>query len=70
MEAYERMCDLRPNVRCIVVSGNLDAQQRATLYEAGVRATIRKPFHAAEMLEAVRRALDAPDVTQVVPDQP
>jgi DNA-binding response OmpR family regulator len=62
-EAYERMRALRPSVRCIVVSGSLDSTQRASLTEAGVRATIRKPFQRAEMLGTVRRVLDSPGET-------
>jgi DNA-binding response OmpR family regulator len=68
-EAFERMRGIRPSVRCIVVSGNLDAKQRSLLYEAGVRAAIRKPFRTAELLETVRRVLDAPSLTEIRPQE-
>jgi len=59
-EAYLKMRERDPKIRCIVVSGNLDSVKRAEMHRAGIRASLRKPFAATEVLNTVRRVLDAP----------
>ena len=38
----------------IIVSGTMDSVRRDEMFRTGVRATLRKPYSAAEMLRAVR----------------
>ena len=59
-EACLRMREREPGLRCIVASGNLDSRTRAEMHREGVRASLRKPYAAAEVLRTVRRVLDAP----------
>ncbi len=56
-QAFLRMRERDPGVRCIVASGNIDSERRKAMEEAGVRATVRKPYGSAEILRVVRDVL-------------
>lgn len=60
-EAYLKMRERDPDLRCIVASGNLDSKRRAEIHRGGARASLRKPYEAEEVLRTVRRVLDAPN---------
>jgi CheY-like chemotaxis protein len=65
-EVLLRLPRLAPRARALVVSGGGRSAPEAHLEKArrlGARAVLRKPFTRAEMLEAVRQALD-PRITQ------
>ena len=57
-QAYLEMRKANPSLRCIVASGNLDAEQRAAMKKEGVDATVRKPYSSSQILQAVLTALD------------
>jgi CheY-like chemotaxis protein len=56
-QAYLEMRKANPNLRCIVASGNLDAEQRAAMMKAGVQASVRKPYTGPQILKAVQTVL-------------
>jgi two-component system cell cycle sensor histidine kinase/response regulator CckA len=56
-QAYLAMREKNPDLRCIVASGNLDAEQRAAMMKAGVQVSVRKPYTGPQLLAAVRAAL-------------
>jgi two-component system CheB/CheR fusion protein len=56
-QAYLEMRKVNPELRCIVASGNLDAEQRAAMMEAGVQASVRKPYTGPQILKAVQTIL-------------
>ena len=56
-QAFLKMRERDPHLRCIVASGNIDPEQRAAMKKQGVHVSIRKPYGTAEMLKAVRRVL-------------
>ena len=56
-QAFLRMRERTPGLRCVVASGNIDPEQRAAMKKQGVEVSIRKPYGSAEMLRAVRRVL-------------
>ncbi len=56
-QAFQRMRELDPQLRCIVASGNIDPEQRADMRRQGVDITIRKPYGWEEMLTAIRKVL-------------
>jgi PAS domain S-box-containing protein len=58
-EAFLRMRERDPNLRCIVASGNIDAEQRNAMAEAGVQASVRKPYGSSEILRVVRQVLES-----------
>ncbi len=58
-EAFLRMRERDPGLRCIVASGNIDPEQRATMSDAGVQATVRKPYSRAEIIRVVRNVLES-----------
>jgi CheY-like chemotaxis protein len=60
-EAFLRMKERDPALKCIVASGNLDAQRRSEMHREGVHASLRKPYGATEVIKTVRRVLDTPD---------
>ena len=60
LETLARMKAMNPAVRCVIVSGNLDSERRTELHNAGVLATLRKPYQPSELFDAIRRALDSP----------
>ena len=53
-----RMRARDPAVRCIVASGNLDAEQRSQMMKEGVQASVRKPYTGAQILEVVRAVVN------------
>jgi two-component system CheB/CheR fusion protein len=56
-QAFLRMRERDPHLRCVVASGNIDPEQRAAMRKQGVNVSIRKPYGSAEMLRAVRQVL-------------
>ena len=56
-QAFLKMRELDPTVRCIVASGNLDADQRDEMMKAGVLASVRKPYTGDQILKAVRTVI-------------
>ena len=58
-EAFLKMRERDPSLRCIVASGNIDADQRSLMEEAGVQASVRKPYGIAEILRVVRSVLES-----------
>jgi two-component system cell cycle sensor histidine kinase/response regulator CckA len=55
--AFLEMRKEKPELKAIIVSGTMDSVRRDEMFRNGVRATLRKPYSAAEMLRAVREAL-------------
>jgi DNA-binding response OmpR family regulator len=53
-QAFLKMRERDPQLRCIVASGNLDAEQRSAMEKAGVHASVRKPYSGAQILKVVR----------------
>ena len=51
------MRKINPAVRAVFTSGTIESKQRTEMQREGVDVSIRKPFTAAEMLGAIRRAL-------------
>ena len=56
-QAFLKMREADPDLRCIVASGNLDADQRAAMKAEGVETTVRKPYSGSQILQAVQSAL-------------
>jgi two-component system CheB/CheR fusion protein len=56
-QTFLRMKEQDPKIKCIVASGNLDSQERQRLRDAGVVATLRKPYSGDEVVTALRNAL-------------
>jgi two-component system CheB/CheR fusion protein len=56
-QAFLKMRERNPGLRCIVASGNIDPEQRAAMRKQGVHVSIRKPYGSEEMLDALRRVL-------------
>ncbi len=56
-QAFLKMRERDPQLRCIVASGNIDPEQRAAMRKQGVHVSIRKPYGTEEMLKAIRRVL-------------
>jgi two-component system, cell cycle sensor histidine kinase and response regulator CckA len=56
-QAYLAMRKANPALRCIIASGNLDAEQRAAMLKEGVDATVRKPYTSSQILQAVLTTL-------------
>jgi len=51
------MREKTPGLRCIVASGNLDAEQRTAMLKAGVQVSVRKPYTGPQLLKAVQTVL-------------
>jgi two-component system, chemotaxis family, CheB/CheR fusion protein len=56
-QAFLKMRERDPGLRCIVASGNIDPEQRAAMKKQGVNVSIRKPYGSSEMLRAIRQVL-------------
>ena len=59
VEAIERMKRLRPDLKCILVSGYLDPEQRADIEGSKVNDIIEKPYLPRDILRRIREILDA-----------
>lgn len=57
---HERLSQLRPDLRVILISGEFDPDTRERAQRAGALALLRKPLDPALLLEHVERALDGP----------
>ncbi len=57
-EAFFRMQEANPAVKCIVASGTVEARRMEELRKAGVYAALRKPYGAEEILRALRSAME------------
>ena len=58
-EAFRKMRERDPNLRCIIASGNIEPEQRSAMEEAGVQASVRKPYGTSEILRVVRSVLES-----------
>ncbi|MFN2385185.1 MAG: chemotaxis protein CheB [Thermoanaerobaculia bacterium] len=58
-EAFLKMKELDPSLKCIVASGNLDTPKLAQMHREGVHASLRKPYGASEVLRTIRKVIDA-----------
>jgi PAS domain S-box-containing protein len=56
-EAFLRMREKDPLLRCLIASGNIDADKRREIRQEGAD-TIRKPYSVKELIRAVRRVLN------------
>jgi two-component system cell cycle sensor histidine kinase/response regulator CckA len=54
VDVLRKMKKENPDVRVVVASGYLDAQMKAEMYRAGVKAFVDKPYLLPEMLEKLR----------------
>ena len=57
-EAFLKMRERDPALRCVVASGNIEPDQRAAMKDAGVQASVRKPYGTSEILRVVRSVLE------------
>jgi two-component system cell cycle sensor histidine kinase/response regulator CckA len=58
-EAFLRMKKSDPDLKAIIASGNLDQEKRSRMRREGIRATLRKPYGAREIMKALRQVLEA-----------
>jgi len=56
-QAFLKMRERDPQLRCVIASGNIGPEQRAEMRKQGVNVSIRKPYGSEEMLSALRRVL-------------
>ena len=56
-QAFLKMRERDPQLRCVVASGNIGPEQRAEMRKQGVNVSIRKPYGSEEMLSALRKVL-------------
>ena len=67
-DAFQKIRELTPEARAILVSGHLEAPMRARMLEGGAKGFLRKPYTLDEMLRTIRDALDEPaDASRVEP---
>ncbi len=59
LEVMKRMKTINPDVRFVAATGFLVPEEREELLEAGAMAIILKPYKQAEVLDGIRRVLDA-----------
>lgn len=57
LTAIRAMMDERPDLACIVISAERDAQTLLEAITVGARGYLTKPYTAEQLLEAVRRAM-------------
>ncbi len=57
-ELFKRMKHMRENVKVIVASGFLEAELRESLYTAGIKAFVQKPYKTKDMLTIIRDVFD------------
>ncbi len=57
-QAFLKMRERDPALRCIVASGNIEPEQRTAMQDAGVQASVRKPYGTSEILRVVRSVLE------------
>jgi two-component system, chemotaxis family, CheB/CheR fusion protein len=57
-QAFLKMREINPALRCVVASGNLDPDQRQAMAAAGVQASVRKPYTGGQILKVLRSVLD------------
>lgn len=60
LETYFAGIHLRPDVRVIIHTSYVDDEEARRLEQLGAEEVLQKPASLRELLEAVRRALDAP----------
>jgi len=58
-QAFLKMRERDPALRCIVASGNIEPDQRTAMEDAGVQASVRKPYGTSEILRVVRSVLES-----------
>ncbi len=58
-EAFQKMREIKPEIRGIVASGYLDPELRTLVPETRAQDVLLKPYKSAEILRMVRRVLDA-----------
>jgi PAS domain S-box-containing protein len=57
-EAFQKLREMDPQARIVIASGDLDRQQRLEMENAGMDASLRKPYSAGQVMRTVRRILD------------
>ncbi|HYR47128.1 MAG TPA: CheR family methyltransferase, partial [Thermoanaerobaculia bacterium] len=57
-ETYLKMKEIDPAVKVIIASGNLGSDQKNEMKDAGIRASLHKPYTAQDIMRKVRRVLD------------
>ncbi|MDQ6892472.1 MAG: hypothetical protein M3167_07305 [Acidobacteriota bacterium] len=58
LERSGAMRESDPALKAIIASGNLDGERRSAMQKQGIRATLRKPYGAREIVTALRKLLD------------
>jgi DNA-binding NtrC family response regulator len=58
LELLKELKKLDPDVKVIVVSGNMRDEDKAELYEAGAAAVMDKPYDMKELMETIRNNLE------------
>ena len=57
LEVLEKLRQMDPAVKVIVVSADVQSSSHELVYEAGAKAFVNKPFDRTELLHAVNTAL-------------
>ena len=57
-DAFQKIRELDPDARALLVSGYLDSRMRARMLEGGAKGFLRKPYTLDGMLRAIREVLD------------
>ncbi len=57
-EAFKRMKDINPNVKCIIATGYIDPEHKSAMLIAGIKDIVHKPYSVEQMLRSVRSILD------------
>lgn len=58
LETLQKIREMAPDARVIIATADIQQATRAEAESAGARGYITKPFKQAQVLEAVRRALE------------
>jgi CheY-like chemotaxis protein len=57
-DAFQKIRELAPDVKAVLVSGYLDAPMRTRMLEGGAKGFLRKPYTIEEILSTMRDVLD------------
>jgi two-component system cell cycle sensor histidine kinase/response regulator CckA len=58
MQCLEELLKIEPSLKVLIASGYSDADNKEELIQAGAKGFVEKPFQIAELLQALRDALD------------
>jgi len=61
LDVLARLRELDPGARVIVISADIQTSSQAMVLDAGARTFLNKPVDQAELLGAIRRALEGTD---------